>query len=156
MRLLGSYGFAVTTWQIEPDATALPAGDGVVICGPKSSPAAAALLAQDPELVLSEDAGRWQITERRSGQRYRSPADSEEPVPADIAYVGRHHESGWVTVHIAGIHAISSLGAVHYLTANLADLFTQTDEASFSLVTEAAYDGLTITGSRLLAGPFPW
>jgi hypothetical protein len=154
-RLLGSYGFTVTTWQIEPHATALPAGDAVVICGPKSAPAAAALLARDPELAISEDAGRWQITSR-SGQQYRSPADGEQPAPADIAYISRHRDGDRVIVHIAGIHAIGSLGAVRYLTASLADLFAQAGDTSFSLVTEAAYQGLTITSSRLLAGPFPW
>jgi hypothetical protein len=65
-------------------------------------------------------------------------------------------------VHIAGIHAIGSLGAAHYLTGHLADLFahpdlfTQTGEQRFSAVIRASFGGLTITRSGLVAGPYPW
>lgn len=61
-----------------------------------------------------------------------------------------------MVVHIAGIHAIGSLGAVHYLTANLANLYGETDDKSFSLAVRSTYDGLDITDSELAAGPFVW
>ena len=73
-----------------------------------------------------------------------------------MAYVGRHQYGGHVAVHIAGIHAIGSLGAIHYLAAHLAELFAQAGDTSFSLVVRASYDGLAITGSSLAAGPFGW
>jgi len=155
-RLLAGYAFAVTRYQIEPGTAAPPPGDTVVICGPKSATVGAALLARDGVLDMREDSGRWQIVHRASGQRYGSPADEPDPASADLAYVARHHDGEHVAVHIAGIHAIGSLGAVHYLAGHLADLFTQAGDTSFSLVVRASYDGLTITGSSLAAGPFTW
>ena len=51
---------------------------------------------------------------------------------------------------------IGSPGAAHYLTANLADLFQQVGDVPFSLAVRCTYDGLTITGTELAAGPFVW
>jgi hypothetical protein len=155
-RLLVGYALAVSAYQIEPDTTAAPPGDTIVICGPKSAPVGAALLAQDGALSMRQDAGRWWIVQRSGEERYGSPADEQEPAAADLAYVGRHQYGDHVAVHIAGIHAIGSLGAVHYLTGHLAALFAQAGDASFSLVIRASYDGLAITHSSLVAGPFPW
>jgi hypothetical protein len=50
-------------------------------------------------------------------------------VSADIAYIGRHTDGGRVTVHIAGIHAIGSLGAAAHLAAHLPGLYAQTGDA---------------------------
>lgn len=155
-RLLAGYALAVTRYQIEPDTTAPPPGDTVVICGPKSAPLGAALLARDGALDMRQDAGRWQIVHRASGDRYGSPADEQAPADADLAYVGRHQHGDHVVVHIAGIHAIGSLGAVHYLGRHLAALYAQAGDTSFSLVVRASYDGLAITGTTLAAGPFTW
>ena len=155
-RLLTGYALAVTTYQIEPGTTAPPPGDTVVICGPKSAPVGAALLARDSALGIREDAGRWWIVQRNSGDRYGSPADEQAPADADLAYVGRHQYGDHVAVHIAGIHAIGSLGAAHYLTGHLAALFAEAGDTSFSLVVRASYDGLVITHSSLVAGPFRW
>jgi hypothetical protein len=157
-RLLAGYALAVTACQIEPGAAAPPPGDTVVICGPKSAPVGAALLARDGALGMRQDAGRWWILQRDTGDRYGSPADEQPPADADadLAYVARHQDGGRVVVHIAGIHAIGSLGAVHYLSGHLPALFAAAGDTSFSLVTRASFDGLTITGSTLVAGPFPW
>jgi hypothetical protein len=155
-RLLTGYALAVTRYQIEPDTTSPPPGDAVVVCGPKSAPVGAALLARDGALDMREDAGRWWIVQRSKRERYGSPADEPAPVSADLAYVGRHQHGNHVAVHIAGIHAIGSLGAVHYLATHLAELFTQAGDTSFSLVIRASYDGLAITGTTLAAGPFTW
>ena len=155
-RLLGGYALAVTTFRIEPGTTAVPPGDTVLICGPKSAPAAAALLARDGALDMREDAGRWWIINRRTGERYGSPADETAPAGADLGYIGRHQYGDHVTVHIAGIHAIGSLGAVHHLAGHLPALFRQTGDTSFSVAVRASYDGLAITGTSLVAGPFAW
>ncbi|HEX4830617.1 MAG TPA: hypothetical protein VH478_05935 [Trebonia sp.] len=155
-RLLEGYALAVTRYQIGPGTASAPPGDAVVICGPKTAPVGAALLARDQALDMREDGGRWWIVQRATGQRLGSPTDEPDPTPADLAYVGRHQDGGHVTVHIAGIHAIGSLGAVHYLTGHLAELFAGAGDASLSLVTLASYDGLEITGSSLAAGPFTW
>ena len=59
-------------------------------------------------------------------------------------------------VHIAGIHAIGSLGVAHYLTSNLGDLFRQVGDVSFSAAIRCSYDGLEITKSELVGGPYAW
>jgi len=154
--LLAGYALAVSRYQIEPGTAAPPPGDAVVVCGPKSAPVGAALLARDKVLDMREDAGRWWIVHQATGERYGSPADEPAPASADLAYVGRHQDDGRVAVHIAGIHAIGSLGAVRYLARHLAELFAQAGDTSFSLVVRASYDGLAITGTSLAAGPFTW
>ncbi|GAB2665283.1 hypothetical protein GCM10027271_25360 [Saccharopolyspora gloriosae] len=154
--LLGAMRFAVDKFHVGPETEELPAGDALVVCGPKSAPVAGALLAEDERAGLVKDGGRWWFEHRPTGERYGSPADDDEPKSADIAYVARHRYDDRVIVHVAGIHAIGSLGAAHYLTANLAELFRQVGDVSFSLAVRCTYDGLNITGSELAAGPFAW
>ena len=155
-RLLDSLALAYTRYQIEPDRAAPPSGDGVVVCGPKSAPVGAALLAADPVLRMVEDTGRWWIEHQETGERHGSPADERERLAADLAYVARHQVDDRVIVHVAGIHGIGSLGAVHYLTGHLAEVFSEVGDQSCSLVVRATYDGLSITGSELAAGPYVW
>lgn len=155
-RLLGTLALAVSRYQIEPDDAEAPARDTVVVCGPKSAPLGAALLADDPALSMIERDGRWWIEHRTTGERLSSPADDLAPQAADVAYVARHRQDDRVIVHIAGIHSIGSLGAAHYLTTHFAEIFRETGDESFSLAVRASYDGLTITGSELAAGPYVW
>lgn len=155
-QLLGTLSLAVSRYQSEPDDTDAPAGDTVVICGPKSAPLGTALLTADPTLGIIEDDRRWWIEHRSTGERFGSPADEPAPQAADVAYIARHRQDERVIVHIAGIHSIGSLGAAHYLTTHFAELFRQTGDESFSLAVRADYDGLTITNSKLAAGPYMW
>lgn len=154
--LLSALSLAVTRYQIEPDRTEPPTGDVIVVCGPKSAPLGADLLARDPILGMVEDDGRWWIEHRTDGTRVGSPSDESNPIAADVAYVARHVIDNRVIVHIAGIHSIGSLGATHYLTAHLAELFRDVGQQPMSLVVRARYDGLTITDSELAAGPYLW
>jgi hypothetical protein len=154
--LLAGYGLAVSRFEIPPGTTDLPAGDLVVICGPKSAPAAARLLTEDPVLDFREEAGKWHIASRATGERWESPSDQDPAVSVDIAYIGRHADAGRVVVHIAGIHAIGSLGAVSHLAASLPGLYRQNGEASMSMAIRASYDGPEITSTETLAGPLAW
>ena len=154
--LLTALAFAVTRYQIEPDRAEAPGGDTVVVCGPKSAPVGAALMERDPALSMVRDGGRWWIEHRTTGERFGSPSDDGNGKAADVAYVARHKQAGGVAVHIAGIHAIGSLGAAHYLTAHLADVYRKAGEQQFSMIVQASYDGLTITGSTLAGGPYLW
>ncbi|WAL65913.1 hypothetical protein ORV05_34515 [Amycolatopsis cynarae] len=154
--LVSALALSVSRYQIEPDREDPPAGDSIVVCGPKSAPIGAALLARDPALHMVEDHGRWWIERHTDGERFGSPSDETQPQPADVAYVARHKIDGRVIVHIAGIHGIGSLGATHYLTGHLAEVFRKVGDKPMSLVVRASYDGLTITDSELAAGPYTW
>lgn len=154
--LLGGLALAVTRFQIEPETAEPPEGDAIVVCGPKSAPIGTELLSRDPALSMVEDGGRWWIEHRDTGTRNGSPTDDDPTEPADVAYLARHHHGSRVIIHIAGIHAIGSLGAAHYLTTHAADLFRQVGDQSFSVAIQAIYQGLTITDSELAAGPYTW
>ncbi|MEU4245836.1 hypothetical protein AB0F15_00305 [Amycolatopsis sp. NPDC026612] len=154
--LLGNLSLTVSRFQIEPDLEKVPAGDAIVVCGPKSAPIGAALLDADPTLSMVEADGRWWITHEASGERFGSPADEVDRQDGDIAYVSRHVIDGRVIVHIAGIHGIGSLGATHFLTGHLGEIFASAGTEGCSLIVRATYKGLTITASELVAGPFKW
>ena len=53
---------------------------------------------------------------------------------------------------------MGSLGAVHYLTNHLGDLYAKAKDQEFSCVIRCDYDlaNVEVTGSSLLAGPFIW
>jgi hypothetical protein len=54
---------------------------------------------------------------------------------------------------VAGIHAIGSLGAAHYLAANLTSLCHDDADKSVSLMIRCQFHGLAITRTELAAGP---
>ncbi|WP_019808790.1 hypothetical protein [Saccharomonospora halophila] len=156
-RLLDGLSFAVTDrHQLEPDATEPPAGDTIVVCGPKSAPVGADLLSRDPALDITQADGRWWIAHRTTGQRFGSPSDEPQPESADLAYIARHRIDDRVVIHVAGIHSIGSLGAAHYLTSHLSDVVSAAGDKPCSLIVRADYQALTITSSELAAGPFVW
>lgn len=155
-QLVEALGFATATTQIEPDTDRLPEGDSLLICGPKSAPVAAELLNADPALRMVEADGRWIIEHRATGNEYASPSDQTKPQSADLAYIGRHVEGDRVVLHIAGLHAIGSLGAVEYLADNATTLYGEVGDHSFSMVVRVEYDGLTITHTEVVSGPHHW
>ncbi|MGQ0779485.1 MAG: hypothetical protein ACT4NY_34550 [Pseudonocardiales bacterium] len=126
------------------------------VCGPKSAPVGAWLLDRDPRLGMIEDHGQWWILDRSAGRQYASPSDGPDHPSCDIAYFARHLIDGRTLLHIAGIHAIGSLGMVHYLARNLTELSAAFDDESFSLAIICDYNGLTITSSTIILGPHRW
>lgn len=155
--LLGALSLATVPAQITPDQDTPPEGDAVVICGPGSAPVGGALMSRDPALnMLRDDTGRWWIRHRSSPDHWGSPSDEEDPQLADVAYVARHQQADRVVLHIAGIHAIGSLGAAHYLSGHVEELFELGDR-SWSLALRATHDqNLTIGQTDLIAGPYVW
>ncbi|MDN5915708.1 MAG: hypothetical protein L0I76_11460 [Pseudonocardia sp.] len=64
--------------------------------------------------------------------------------------------SGAVVVHIAGVHALGSVGAAQYLTEHPAELWAELGNTSFSMVVGSELDGLTPTALDVLVPPQPW
>jgi hypothetical protein len=117
--------------------------DLVVVCGPKTSAAAAAALSRDPRLSFETlPDGRWALVERESGTVYTSPSDNpNDATPADVAYLGRlpRPDGQGTFILIAGVHAVGSLGVAHYLNENLASLYEQAGTSPFSMVVACDY-----------------
>lgn len=155
-RLLESFGFTTRTAQLGPDHVEIPDGDLFVICGPKSSPAVVQLLDSDPRLTIAQDDAGWYIENRETHDRHRSPLDESDTTPADLAYVARRTDGERTVTHVAGLHAIGSLGAVEYLTAHADDLYSATAGHDFSLLVESHHDGLTIIDTAAVGGPLRW
>ncbi len=139
MRLTASVEYIPTSGLINLNREAL-----IVVCGPKSSPVTALAIARDPRLAFEVSSqGRWELEDRDSGQRYRSPMDeTDTPQPGDLAYLGRlpRPDGAGTFMLIAGVHAIGSLGASRYLARHLRFLHAATQGRPFSMVVGCRYD----------------
>lgn len=153
--LLEALNFTAQKFNILPDTTKQPTLDAIVICGPKSAPLATTLLEDDPALKFVSKDGKWNL-EDRNGSVYRSPLDLDPSKQTDTGYLARHVSSRGIIIHIAGIHAIGSLGVLHYLTTNVGRLYNETKDHSFSAIIESDHDQLAIQTSRLVSGPYIW
>ncbi len=148
--LLERLDFTTKTVRIGPDDAALPGGDLFIICGPKSSPAVRPLLDADPRLNVLDGPDGWCIESRKSGHRYGT--DSAD---GELAYLARRADDCRVVTHIAGLHAIGSLGAVEFLAAHAHELYANTGGKNFSLIVESLAD-YDPAGGRMInrAEPF--
>lgn len=155
---LGRLAFATERHRIDPREEWEPAGDAVVVCGPASAHVGRALLAADPVLGMEHDAadGRWRIVNRATGERFGSPMDDDEPIRGDVAYLARHQRDSRVVVHIAGVHALGSVGAAHHLVSAVPALYRDLGETSYSLVVSAAFEKQKPTRIDMLIQPQPW
>lgn len=145
---------ASNRFSIDPDTDELPAGDTVVICGPKSAPLARRLLDGDEHLTLDSDEGTWYVTEKATGKHYSSPYLRESSDRTDIGYLARRVENGRAIVHIAGVTSIGSLGVAHWLDTHLTTVYSPGNHFSAAVI-ECDFDSeFAITDSRILAGPF--
>lgn len=150
--------FSIERRIIDPLKEWEPAGDAIVVCGPASAHVGTMLMQRDPLLTMTiGDGARWAIVDRESGERFLSPMDDAEPRRADVAYIARHEmPSGAVVIHIAGVHALGSVGAAHHLTEHAADLWAELGNGSFSMVVGASFDGLTPTAIDVLVPARRW
>jgi len=154
-QLLESFDFVTRSVQIGPDDTELPSGDLFIICGPKSSPAVRSLVDADPRLTIANDGEGWFVEDRQTQARHRSPSDTASE-NADVAYVARRGDEGRVITHVAGLHAIGSLGAVEYLADSATELYAATSGSDFSLLVQSGYEGLTIMSTAAIGQPMYW
>jgi hypothetical protein len=155
--LLGDLGFQVEQFRIPVDGAWKPHGDVVAICGPKSSPVVASVLASDPTLDFHEDErGRWVISDRDSGKVHQSPMDTKRSKDVDLAYVGRVQHDRANVVVVAGIHALGSLGAVDHLAKNAAGIYREAGSGAFSMIVRSTVDrDGTVTESEAVCPPRP-
>lgn len=131
-----------------------PPGDVVAICGPKSSPTIAEVLAADPLLDFApDDAGHWRIRDRDTGLVWGSGMDEDPPRAEDVAYLGRVSHQGRTLLVVAGVHAIGSLGALTWLAEHLRQTHQTVGAQPFSMVVRSTYDGPRITGSEVMCPP---
>jgi hypothetical protein len=150
---LTSFGVVVDQFRIPVGGQWAPVGELVVICGPKSSKVTADALSADPVLDFTQAAGRWIIRDRETGAVYSSGIDDEPATDRDVAYLGRLSYGAGSMLLIAGVHAIGSVGAVHYLTRHVAELYAEVDDAPFSCVIESTFQDATILSSELVCAP---
>ena len=155
-QLLTNLSFHVEHLEIDPKTNWEPtSSDLLAICGPKSSATISELLEIDPNFVYAPDEeGRWHLSDRATKQRYSSGIDEPNPSNHDVAYLGRlRFDDERSIILIAGIHAIGSLGAVHYLRNNLANLYGQVGTEAFSMVVSSTYEDGTILTSEEACPP---
>ena len=100
------------------------------------------------------DQDRWLLQDRQVGTRYESPMDNAEPKAADIGYLGRlQFDNDRSLILIAGVHAIGSVGVIHYLQTNIKRLYAEVGTKPFSMVIQSDHDGETITSSEPTCQP---
>ncbi|GAA3857506.1 hypothetical protein GCM10022243_23760 [Saccharothrix violaceirubra] len=149
--------FIVNRVVLDPREEWEPAGDAIVVCGPTSAHIGHRLMGDDPCLRMAiGDNGQWHIVDQDTGQWYLSPLDEEAPVRADHAYIARHRWGSRVIVHIAGLHALGSIGAAHYITNAAADLFADFGDTEFSMAVTTEFDGLVPKAPKVLVPPRAW
>jgi hypothetical protein len=143
---------------IDPAGEWVPTRDSVVVCGPASAPIGRVLLDEDPALGMAvTEGGPWALVDKTTGATHVSPSDDPmHPRRADHAYLSRRVRDGHALVHIAGLHALGSVGAAHYLTEHLPELWAAHGEESFSMAVTAEFDGLTPTAITVLVPPQVW
>ncbi|BAL87254.1 hypothetical protein AMIS_20340 [Actinoplanes missouriensis 431] len=125
----------------------------IVACGPRLSPLVQQLLESDNNIQFAKDADGWHLVELQTRTVHRSPSDGGRN--ADIAYIGRlpRPDGKGTFLYMAGIHAIGTAGAAHFIEHNLADLHKETKGRRFSMVIRCEFDPETrqITGSERLS-----
>ncbi|MFD9944536.1 sigma factor-like helix-turn-helix DNA-binding protein [Nonomuraea sp. NPDC059023] len=113
----------------------------IVICGPRPSPVMATLYESDPVFEWVKD-DVWTLRDSRTGKTYRSGSDSDPAQPVDYAYLGRlpRPDGKGSLLVLTGIHPQGTLGVVQLLQTEIATLWGQVADKSFSTVIRAEYD----------------
>ncbi|GLY14001.1 hypothetical protein Kisp01_10170 [Kineosporia sp. NBRC 101677] len=153
-QVLTDYGFTVEQYRIPIGGEWTPMGDVVAICGPKSSHVTADAMESDPYLSFSpNESGKWVLQERSTGRVFTSGMDADLATASDVAYIGKLNYRGTDLFVIAGVHAIGSVGAVHYFAGHAAELYAQVGDHRWSAIVASSHDGETITSSELVCPP---
>lgn len=124
----------------------------IVLCGPRLSPLVSQILESDSKLGFHKDGGGWHLLDTETNETYRSPSD--EGKNFDHAYLGRlpRPDGRGTFLYMAGIHAIGTAGAAHYVENNLADLYREVKTRRFSTLITCEFEPETrkvISSKRL-------
>ncbi|OLT06408.1 hypothetical protein BJF90_16550 [Pseudonocardia sp. CNS-004] len=143
---------------IDPREEWEPERDAIVVCGPASAHIGNLLMSEDPILGMGiGDGPKWHVVDKATGEQHTSPMDdADDPRRADHAYIAHHVRDGRVITHIAGLHALGSVGAAHYLTQHLPDLWAEFGDTSFSMAVTGEFDGMEPKAISVLFPPRPW
>lgn len=144
-------GDLARSYKLEPSFEHVPIGgeidlnreDMIVICGPRLSSHVAGVLAQDPSICFerAED-GPWTLRDRETGIAHRSGMDSDPSTNSDVAYLGRlpRPDGQGLIMVLTGIHPQGTLGVVHLIVNDLADLYRQAGTDRFSVLLNVDYN----------------
>lgn len=116
----------------------------LIVCGgPRILPFVGQVLESDVNLGFGSDENGWFLTNKVTGQEFRSPADSGEG--RDYAFLGRlpRPDGKGAFLFLSGIHAIGTKGAGKYLEDNLPDLYREVKNRRFSVIIASKYDPVT-------------
>lgn len=112
----------------------------IVMTSPRLLPLVGQSLLADHNLAFQHGARGWYLEEKRTGTTFRSPSDEGEP--CDYAYLGRlpRTDGNGTFLYLAGIHAMGTLGAAHYLADNIEDIYDQVKTKRWSTLIKCSYD----------------
>lgn len=112
----------------------------VVIGSPRLLPLVGQVMESDPNHVFKQGARGWFLFDRANDKTLRSPADSGES--ADYAWLGRlpTPSGNGSFLYLAGIHAMGTIGAAHYLADHVEDLYKQVRTKRWSVIIRSNYD----------------
>lgn len=153
-RMLGELALVTSRYAIDPNDEVPPAGDCVVVCGPKSAPVARHLLAADNALAFDRTDDGWSIVDAHTDRRLFSPYRVNSAAHADVGYLSRRIDGNRVIVHIAGITSVGSAGVAHWLGAHLSTVYDPAARFTSGVIQCDFDDDFAVTGSHLVVGPY--
>jgi hypothetical protein len=112
----------------------------IVLTNPRLLPFLGQVMEADPRLRFEADDQGWYMVDIESSEEFRSPRD--RGVNADFAYVGRlpRPDGKGTFLYLAGTHAQGTLGAAHYVAAQISSLYRDLKNRRFSLVVRCTFD----------------
>lgn len=123
----------------------------IVLTSPRLLPLVGQVLEADPHIGFTNDESGWFLTNRTTGEDFRSPSDAGEH--ADYGYIGRlpRPDRSGTFLYVAGIHAMGTLGSATYLAENVDTIYKEVKRKRWSALVRCDYapDTRTVTSTTL-------